>query len=165
MITRDYCLTLSNYNIWQNQNLFPIVSSLKDEEWRKDQGAFFKSLQGTLNHLLYSDRVWLDRFCKQEVSLKDPKVILAESVEDWIDARKKLDWEIHNWVTGLSDEILAEDLSYYSHAYHKELVKPMWLLVTHLFNHQTHHRSQATSLLCQMGLQYGVTDLPMLPML
>ncbi|BDA77802.1 damage-inducible protein DinB [Leptospira kobayashii] len=163
MITREYCLTLSGYNIWQNRNLYSILSSMEEAEWKKDHGVFFKSLQGTLNHLLYSDRVWLDRFYKKEVSLKDPKVILAESIADWTEARKKLDEEIHTWISGLTNDWLAKDLAYFSYAYNKELVKPAWLLVTHLFNHQTHHRSQATSVLNQIGLNYGVTDLPMLP--
>ncbi|WP_260618843.1 DinB family protein [Pseudoxanthomonas mexicana] len=32
-------------------------------------------------------------------------------------------------------------------------------LLTHLFNHQTHHRGQVTTLLSQAGVDVGVTDL------
>jgi uncharacterized damage-inducible protein DinB len=34
------------------------------------------------------------------------------------------------------------------------------VLVTHMFSHQTHHRGQVTTLLSQMGLDMGSTDLP-----
>jgi uncharacterized damage-inducible protein DinB len=32
-------------------------------------------------------------------------------------------------------------------------------LLAHLFNHQTHHRGQASTLLVQAGVAVGVTDL------
>ena len=34
---------------------------LSEEEYRRDVGAYFKNLQGTLNHLLVADRIWLWR--------------------------------------------------------------------------------------------------------
>ncbi len=34
----------------------------------------------------------------------------------------------------------------------------MWWAVQHFFNHQTHHRGQATTLLKQLGKDPGVTD-------
>ncbi|MGD1950514.1 MAG: DinB family protein, partial [Leptolyngbyaceae cyanobacterium] len=40
---------------------------------------------------------------------------------------------------------------------------PRWALVTHMFNHQTHHRGQVTTLLSQMGLDIGSTDIPFMP--
>ena len=40
---------------------------------------------------------------------------------------------------------------------------PSWILVAHLFNHQTHHRGQLTALLSQLGLDPGPTDLPFMP--
>jgi uncharacterized damage-inducible protein DinB len=40
---------------------------------------------------------------------------------------------------------------------------PTWVLVVHLFNHQTHHRGQLTTLLNQLGCDPGSTDLPFMP--
>jgi uncharacterized damage-inducible protein DinB len=37
--------------------------------------------------------------------------------------------------------------------------KNLGLLLQHFFNHQTHHRGQATALLFQAGVDMGVTDL------
>ena len=36
---------------------------------------------------------------------------------------------------------------------------PVWQALSHFFNHQTHHRGQATTLLMQAGVDPGVTDL------
>jgi uncharacterized damage-inducible protein DinB len=33
-----------------------------------------------------------------------------------------------------------------------------------MFNHQTHHRGQLTTLLTQLGLDIGVTDLAAMPL-
>jgi len=45
----------------------------------------------------------------------------------------------------------------------KTRVLSAWMLVTHLFNHQTHHRGQLTTLIKQLGYEPGITDLPWLP--
>ena len=42
---------------------------------------------------------------------------------------------------------------------------PRWVMVTQMFNHQTHHRGQATTLLKQLGAEPGITDIPWLPAL
>ena len=44
-------------------------------------------------------------------------------------------------------------------------ILPTWVLVTHMFNHQTHHRGQLTTLLSRLGYNPGVTDIPWLPCL
>jgi uncharacterized damage-inducible protein DinB len=41
--------------------------------------------------------------------------------------------------------------------------QPAWQPLTHLFNHQTHHRGQATTLLAQAGIDPGPTDLIAMP--
>ncbi|MGK7912968.1 MAG: DinB family protein [Synechococcus sp.] len=42
---------------------------------------------------------------------------------------------------------------------------PTWILVTHMFNHQTHPKGQLTTLLAQLGYESGITDLPWMPSL
>jgi len=50
------------YNAWANNRLFEAAGRLSAEQYRADRGAFFKSVHGTLNHLLVTDRVWMQRF-------------------------------------------------------------------------------------------------------
>jgi len=40
---------------------------------------------------------------------------------------------------------------------------PNWALVGHVFNHQTHHRGQISTVLTQMGHGLGSTDIPFMP--
>lgn len=50
MIDSHYCQTMDNYNYWMNQKLYAICAGIPDAERKKERGAFFKSIHGTLNH-------------------------------------------------------------------------------------------------------------------
>ncbi len=52
-----------------------------------------------------------------------------------------------------------EDQAWFSSSVQKELRSPRSFLVTHFFNHQTHHRGQAHALITACGEQTGDTDL------
>ena len=53
---------MAQYNRWMNRKLYAICAEIPDADRKKDLGAFFKSLHGTLNHLLYGDKAWMGRF-------------------------------------------------------------------------------------------------------
>ena len=160
MIDRAYALRLAAYNRWMNQNLYACAARLTDEQRREDRGAFFKSLHATFEHLVSTDTIWMDRFKLRRVGPMEP---LALSFEALCSRREALDEEIIEWAGSLETDWLANEFRYYSYAYGAHFSKPGWLLAVHLFNHQTHHRGQATTLLMQLGIDPGPTDLPMLP--
>ena len=62
MITTAHVASMARYNRWQNQNLYTAADGLSDEERKCDRGAFFKSIHGTLSHILFGDQIWLHRF-------------------------------------------------------------------------------------------------------
>ena len=94
MISREYCKTFAIYNMWQNENLAEALKSVNEDEWSKYRSVFFGSIQGTLNHLLYGDRAWLDRFNGNPVSVTDPTIIMADSIASWTVMRNDMDKEI-----------------------------------------------------------------------
>ncbi len=71
--------------------------------------------------------------------------------------RAKTDDAIDAFVATLTAEKLAGPLRFLRRGVLNEL--PLWHAVAHLFNHQTHHRGQVTTLLMQAGEDPGVTDL------
>ena len=87
---------------------------------------------------------------------------LYEDFEALRVARKELDGKISDYIDTLRPAKLAAPLNYVSGVYGPQS-KPLWLLVLHMFNHQTHHRGQATTLIKQLGFDPGVTDLPAMP--
>ena len=59
MIDPGYVRRLARYNRWQNDNLYGVADTLSDAERRRERGAFFGSIHGTLNHLLWAARIGL----------------------------------------------------------------------------------------------------------
>lgn len=162
---------MAQYNTWMNNQIYELVASLTEEERRRNLGAFFDSLHGTLNHILLADRTWLARFatntCYQFKSLQDAKLIfdveslgkeLYSDFKELRNERAQTDNVIENWTSELSDEILSASMKYHNVSRTVEREHSLWFALTHFFNHQTHHRAQVTTLLHQLGYDYGVTD-------
>ncbi|WP_422001212.1 DinB family protein [Reyranella sp.] len=152
MIDADYARLLARYGRWQNGSLYAAADRLSDAERRRERGAFFGSIQGTLSHLAWADQLWLSRFTarpKPTVGIPDS----ASLYEEWQELRalrQALDDEIERWAISLSDDWLAADLSYVASGGGTRS-GPCWRFVTHFFNHQTHHRGQVHCLLTQAG--------------
>jgi len=166
MIDPAYVSRMARYNRWQNQNLYGVADTLSDDARRRDCGAFFGSVHKTLSHLLWGDRIWMSRFTP---SVPAPEGGIPGSVTlypDWDGlkrARNDFDATIVAWADKLDPQWLAGDLTWHSAAANRQMSKPMWMLVTHFFNHQTHHRGQVHCLLTQAGGKPHDTDLPFMP--
>ncbi len=166
MISPDYVRTLARYNAWQNESLIAAADSLDAAARTADRGAFFGSIAGTLNHLLWADRIWMSRLAglpkPQQPSI--PRSV-AETAdwESYKTARGSLDGEIAAWAAGLDAADLAGDLTWFSGAANREVSKPRWVVIAHLFNHQAHHRGQVHALLTAAGARPQDTDLFFLP--
>lgn len=163
MISSSYARTMASYNRWMNDRLYDCCSKLSDEERKRDAGAFFKSIHGTLNHLLLGDRIWLGRFTDKPFVVSSLDRELYSDFAQLRSERKATDAAISDWIDSLSEADLAGELSYMSMVNPKPRRCPLWVAVTHFFNHQTHHRGQLTTLLVQRGIDPGVTDLIWLP--
>jgi uncharacterized damage-inducible protein DinB len=156
MIERAYVQRMARYNRWQNENLYGVADSLSDDERRRERGAWFGSIHKTLSHIFFTD-------------LPRPTVGIPESVSlypDWDNLkseRKSFDQTMIDWADKVDDSWLAADQTYYSGATKRDWTRPRWMLVTHMFNHQTHHRGQVHSMLTQAGGRPGDTDLPFTP--
>jgi len=159
-VSADYVRLMARYNRWMNEKIFSLCADLPDAERKKDRHAFFGSIHGTLNHLLYGDLAWLGRFVDGAPRSPDPRKIIHERFEDMRAARAALDQEIESWAGGLTDAWLAATFRYRSFIDGRDREFAAWILVVHMFNHQTHHRGQLTTLLTQMGHDVGSTDIP-----
>jgi uncharacterized damage-inducible protein DinB len=155
--------TMALYNRWMNERQYEQCARLSDEERKRDAGAFFKSIHGTLNHLLLGDRIWLGRFLGEPFAVKSLAQELCSDFGELRAERRKTDATIVEWTGSLTDRDLAGELSFTSVVNPKPRRYPLWFAVTHFFNHQTHHRGQLTTLLSQRGVDPGVTDLIWLP--
>jgi uncharacterized damage-inducible protein DinB len=165
MITPAFAQAMAAYNQWQNRSLYGAAATLSDEERKRDRGAFFKSIHGTLNHLLWADRIWMSRFDgweKPAFAISD-SARMVEPFEALRADRIEADAGIIEWAGRLDPAWLAGDLRWFSGIAQAERVRPCALLVMHLFNHQTHHRGQVHAMLTAAGAVPEPTDLPWMP--
>jgi hypothetical protein len=56
MQIRDYAVAMAAYNQWMNEKVYVAAAELSDDERKRDLGAAFRSVHGTLNHLLLTDQ-------------------------------------------------------------------------------------------------------------
>jgi uncharacterized damage-inducible protein DinB len=161
---------MAEYNRWMNQRLYEAAAKLSADELAQDRGAFFGSIFNTLNHIAVADLLWLHRIVKlpglstideaisgfpRPASLRQP---LADALPRLAELRARMDTEIVQLAHLLTEDHLASTLRYTNSA-GQHHAKNLGRLLQHFFNHQTHHRGQATTLLFQAGVDVGVTDL------
>jgi uncharacterized damage-inducible protein DinB len=161
----------ARYNRWMNERLYALCATIPDEERKRDRDAFFRSIHGTLNHLVLTDRAWLWRLTH------DPAVAESRDAagrpiattghldqELYADfdvlrrERARTDGAIEDWVGTLDEGRIVATITYTT-SKGERCEHPLWWALTHFFNHQTHHRGQLTTLLSQLGHDPGVTDM------
>lgn len=170
MKLKDHVCLMADYNQWMNQKIYEAVGTLSPEKLHENKGAFFSSIFGTLNHICVADTIWLKRFTpallahqalNQILDLSCPEsldVLLCESFSELKDRRQLLDEIFSDLAASLSDEELSQAVSYQD-TKGVASTKIFFSLLMHVFNHQTHHRGQVTTLLSQSGIDVGITDL------
>ena len=144
---QDRYRRLAAYNSWANRRLYDAAALIKDDDYRADRGAFFKSLHGTLNHLLVGDRIWMRRFTSEGEAPTRLDAILFHDFAELRRARELEDRRIETYVEGLDDAALSASFSYSTITQPAKVEQGLSEALDHFFNHQTHHRGQAHCLL------------------
>jgi uncharacterized damage-inducible protein DinB len=148
----------ARYNRRANEALYEACAALSDDERRRDLGAFFKSVHGTLNHLLLGDLIWMARFEGGTHPSSDLGAILHDDFAELRQARVAMDARIEVFFDRLPDGFEVRTLRYLNNSGF-DTVDPVAVILPHFFNHQTHHRGQVHTLLAQLGRTPPVLDL------
>lgn len=166
----EHCRLLAGYNVRMNRQVYAAAASLNEEDLSADAGAFFGSILGTLNHLLVADLIWLRRFVAHSPDYASLRALAELPRPTRLDeqlyprlgalssARSLVDEALLVWT---AEELQAEDLMKplaYGNTRGEPATRNFGELVMHLFNHQTHHRGQVSTLLSQRGVDIGCTD-------
>ena len=105
---KSHFAMMAEYNAWANARLYHMARMLPDDQYRRDVGVYFKSLHGTLNHILVADLIWMHRLAGagrlparlDETIHEDFSALSAE--------RQQQDERIQNFGSGLTDAQLEE---------------------------------------------------------
>lgn len=167
---------LAAYNEWMNRKLYGAAAALPAERLHEDRGAFFGSIFGTLTHLAIADLVWFKRIAAGGPGLSDLPSLqcldglprptsldqrLCATLPELDALRTTLDAAIIAFCAGLQPAQLDAPFTWTSMK-GVASTKRLGDILLHVFNHQTHHRGQATTLFSQLGVDVGPTDILLL---
>ncbi len=173
MQLKNHVCLMAEYNQNMNQKIYEAAEKLTLVQLHENCGAFFGSVFGTLNHIAAGDIIWLNRFSPvlqknlalslvRELPLPESlEAVLCSNLQELKVLRSLLDKILSNLAASITEDELSQSVSY-KNMKGDAFTKNLFSLLMHVFNHQTHHRGQATTLLSQFGVDYGVTDLVVL---
>jgi uncharacterized damage-inducible protein DinB len=146
----DHFRRLANYNRWANERLFKVCGQLPVEEYLLPRAAYFQTIHGTLQHILVADRLWLGRLMGRDSGIVSLDQTLYTDLRSLERGRRTTDEEIFDFVDELSEFHLETKLTYQTITEpRRQVTSSLHDVLTHLFNHQTHHRGQVHDLLMQ----------------
>ncbi|TMF34889.1 MAG: hypothetical protein E6I27_17195 [Chloroflexi bacterium] len=152
----DALLALVRFHAWANDRILTVAAGLSDHEFHRpaklDHGSAFQ----TLRHLVDVDWSWRE-FCignnvgdtyvwDHGFALDDLPAIHAFCLEE--------DVRLRRYVESLDDTALSEALTM-----REDYSPPRWLILAHVVNHGTQHRSEMARYLTECGRSPGDLDL------
>ena len=157
---RAHFQMFAGYNAWANHRLHAACALLDEGDYKLDRGAFFGSIHGSLNHLMVTDRMWLARLRGETLPPHGLDAVVFNDLATLREARTHEDASLSTHVAGLTNAQLAAPFRWTRAADGTVVTQPLWAMLAHLFNHQTHHRGQVHGLLSQAGIDPPSLDLP-----
>lgn len=167
---RENYILFATYNAEMNLRVHQAAQKLSGDELAQDRNAFFGSILGTLNHLIVGDTIWLQRIAQHPSDFPSLRIVkdwpkpaflnqtLVKDLASWFERRIAMDQIIKQLVLEITPADL-DSLLHYTSTDGASNKKPLKNILLHFFNHQTHHRGQISTLLFQVGVDVGVTDL------
>ena len=132
------------------------VLDLTPEQFTRNVGGSYPSVQATLTHIMWAEWLWLERWRGRSTKLVFAATAFPTAVDlasHWAKIRK----EQGRYVEGLSVDKLQQSLRY-TNLKDEVWEYPLWRQLYHLLNHSSYHRGQVTNMLRQLGIQPPTTD-------
>lgn len=147
---KQILLQFALYHEWANKVLFKKLQTLSPDELNKDMESSFKSINGTLFHILTAEKTWWQRIQLSEKIIQ-PEENMAEDFKlmsaailqtsaDWVELVRE------------SNENKLEHVFGYYNSKKIFFKQPLHEVLIHLFNHQTYHHGQIITMLRQQGV-------------
>ena len=156
---KTHFMMFAAYNAWANQIIYNAAAALPDEDYRLDRAAPFKSVHGTLNHILVADRIWMKRFTGDGDAPRKLDTIVYDDFDLLRVAREAEDQRIIDWINDLVAQAFSGRFTYTTVTDMRTVSQRLSPALAHFFNHQTHHRGQASGILTGFGLPAPEMDL------
>jgi uncharacterized damage-inducible protein DinB len=152
-------IDLLEFNDWAVRLLHAAVGQLSQDEWRREVGGSFGSIQGIMAHLVGAEWIWLERWKGVSPSLapdwtRDPNASTLQRHWEAVAADRM------EWIDARADEEFGLPVSY-RRLDGEESTTRLDVLVRHVVNHSTYHRGQVAAYLRDLGTTPPSSDLVM----
>ena len=144
--------TAARYNAWANVRIYTACAGLPHQERILDRRGFFRSIHGTLNHILLSDLIYRERLEKKPTTFTRLDEILYDDFDPLRGAHAAQDAWYVEFCDALDPTELDGTLSFDTVETGEYFSLPLRRCLTNLFQHQIHHRGQTHHMLSHAGM-------------
>ncbi|ADZ70813.1 DinB family protein [Polymorphum gilvum] len=156
---KAYMRMMAGYNHWANTRLLEDCTGLSDEEYHRNLAAYYRSIHGTLDHLLLADMIWLVRLYGEGEAFDTFDMTLTEDLASLKAERDILDARLIAYIDQVTEGELLQPIRYRTILNPVVIQQPIGAALVHVFNHQTHHRGQVHAFLTMLGRKPRALDL------
>ena len=161
----EYFSLLAEYNRKANEAMYAILSSLSDEQRSAEIGSYYRSIAGTVRHILSSDLIWLTRISAAfpalaAVRFNSDELSPAENIgfSALRDRRARVDAVFEGLAREVTEDLVQRDLVYIDKR-GNERRYIFWQALLHMFNHQTHHRGAVSEALDRLKVENDYSNI------
>ena len=146
----DIVRALYEYNEWADNHVLKAAAQLTSEEFSRQQGASFDSVEGNLAHIVGAQRIWLDRWNAGSNAWSVLDYQSLKGYGDILQEFQTVHMDLRGFVFGLPKGRLSEILRYTDSRGNRH-ERVLWQLMIHVVNHGTHHRAETAMALAALG--------------
>jgi uncharacterized damage-inducible protein DinB len=147
---KEILLQYAAYNIWANQQLVAVISSLPLEKQTATLPSSFNSLHLTVLHLLDAESIWWQRLKLQE-RIDRPSNTFQGNTQEALQTLLQQNNQWHQWLQNATERML-QHVFHYQNSKREHFKQPVYQMLLHIFNHGTYHRGQIINMLRQLGV-------------
>jgi uncharacterized damage-inducible protein DinB len=148
-MNRTWFTSQLGYHYWANKRLLGALQNLTEEQYTRDLGGSFPSIQATIAHLMNAEVSWMSRLtgeARQRVTAEDVPTVAA-ATERWAELEEEYLALLESPGDGGFDRPIHVTMST-----GQEFTHTVTEVLQHLVNHGTYHRGQVTTMIRQIGL-------------
>lgn len=152
MNIKDYIHQVYNYNYWANRRYFAVAEGLTEEQLHKMQGHSWGDVHAMFVHMMSSEWVWLERWNGRSPKghfNKDDFPTLASVKEK----ASQIEAEMRAFINKQTEESLQSAITY-SNFSGETFHVPLWQMLQHVANHETHHRGELAAMYALMNVPH-----------
>ena len=152
MDIKDYIQQAYTYMYWANQRYFAVAEGLTNEQLHQSQGHSWGDVHATLVHMMSSEWVWLQRWHGSTPKGHLDKAeypTLADLKKRW----GEVEAEMRAFIDDQIEQGLQSEITYTN--FRGEIFRvPLWQMLAHIVNHETHHRGELAAMYALMGVNH-----------